>query len=260
MSEYEIQGRFEVDISNIDADLNALDNSSSNVFRRIAQRLRIETRELLVSTFEEALADLEEDQMGSAVQHSMLSNVARLPIAVLADPNGVAAEIDFNDLGTRGDLEAGFHYHALLRGKGFLELPYAGQEMHNDDDPDTRYEFVQAMMNGDFFETAKGYTVSTEGLWEQTQEVRATFWGNKSPAWLYLEFGQEEWDPTIEPKDITGQFQEAFSELGAAIFEEEWTAAIEVLEEYENEGFAKDITGGAKGRFRNEFGQFLPKP
>lgn len=239
---YQVGGRFDIDISEIEADLDALDQASPRVFRNIGQRLRIEGSQLLVTIFEEALADLDEDQMGEPVKQAMLENAAHLPINVSAGAQGVTAEVDFEALGSRADLIAGFHYHALLKSKGFVELPYGGEEMYNDD-AEIRYEFVNAMMTGDVFETVKGRPIETAGLWDETQQARAEFWGDISPAWLYLEFGQEDWEPHIEPKDITGQFREAFSELGSAIFAEEWESVIAHLQEYEEFG-AEETFGG----------------
>lgn len=257
MSELDLETHFEVDISQIDADLTVLDSISSNVFRRIARRIRIACITILDDIFETATAGLDKGQMHPIVVEALLRNVSTMPIIVHSDQDGVSAEVDFETLGGWDDIEEASHYHASTE-EGQIELPYGGEEMEND--VTDRHSFVLAMIEGVGWPNPRGGLIPTAGLWDETNEARQAYWGSKSPAWLYLEYGQEEWEPTIPPHDITGKFSERFNEEATAIFEEEWTAAVELLEEYESAGFERDIGGGAAGRYRDEGGRFLPKP
>lgn len=127
---------------------------------------------------------------------------------LIAQPGEVV--LDFEQLGTVDDLVEGFHYGAKIEGGGQVDLPYGGEVLKND--VNERYQAWLRILHG---ETWHGLDYSSS--WSETIQARLDAWEGKAPQWLLLQYGQTEWEPTIQPnaivEDVTAELFVVFDRL-----------------------------------------------
>lgn len=118
--------------------------------------------------------------------------------------------VNFEAMGTLSDLVEGYHYKARIDKESHVELPYQGEELKND--TERRYEFWLKVFHGE-----KYHNFNYAGAWNETIAARLTVWGNRAPQWLLLQYGQEEYEPTISPypivEDVTFDLREMFDSM-----------------------------------------------
>lgn len=255
----EEQGSLEffVDDSAIQEALGIIGNSLPEVMDNVATRTSSIAKGVLTDIFIETMDRLSYDAFAPEFRDAIIRNVEALPVEVSATATGGSAFIDFTVLGDRADLERAFHRNAVLRGGHRLTEPYNGQELAVED-ADIRHLFFEAMLRGEPFQAYDGNIIQTAGLWDKTKQEYLEIWGDKSPQWLYLQYGQSQFEPKIPPGNILESFQEQMGELVTSVFQEEVEAAVAFANTAQS-----GITGVA-GRYQSPAGgitirgQFYP--
>ena len=157
----------------------------------------------------------------------LLSQLSELQVETSISEYSFNIAFNFNQLGTKDDLMQGYHYGALLKSGGFVDLPWHGgsSDASLKNDVMTRYEFWTALR---FNLTYKGRPIENT-LWNDTINARVSTWNSlgKAPEWLLLQYGQQEWEPTLEPTPIIENTRAILKELGQEIF------ADELLQQYQ---------------------------
>lgn len=237
--------RFVPDTSDIDATMQRLDQVMPRVMARVSKTTAEYARIILADVFVAAMDRLSYDQFAPEFRDKLLENLARIPIAATATPQFAAVELDLGFLGGKDDLEKAFHRHALLtdhRHIGPLE-PYVGQDMVVKD-ADDRHRYFESILYGDVvFQAKDGRNIPIPpGLWEKTKQEYLAIWGEKSPQWLYLEYGQTLYEPQIPPANIVQTFRDEFAAVSTLVFENEMDRALAVAAP-EERGIKKGSTG-----------------
>lgn len=231
----------------------ALQRNFSNADRSIAQAFRnisVEFAEQAESVIQEILiraaAQAGSDAFPVSYIEPMLEAAAN---TVIIAPNEVA--IDLEQMGTYDDLQEGFHYGAKIEGGDRVGLPYEGEPLKND--TQSRYEAWQKVFHG---ETWHGIDYS--GSWSETIAARLEAWGDKAPQWLLLQYGQEEFEPTIQPYPLV---EEITAEL-TVIFEGTLRTEVNAIADSFNAGttykpvFSSAPSGRAYYNVRDTKGRF----
>lgn len=265
--------RFIPDTSDVDIAAQRLHDLEPQILARVSKAVAEMAKLVLAQTFIDAMERLSYDQFAPEFRSKILENVSRMPIVAQANPNYASVEIDFGVLGGKDDLEKAFHRHALLRegrhlGSANPLEPYTGQELAIPD-ADDRHVFFEAMLYGDLVYQAKdGRLINIEpGLWERTKQEYLAIWGDKSPQWLYLQYGQTLYEPKIPPSNLIENFKEDFNAVATLVYEQEFQAALAIANPEEFgitrtpvRGFLQAPSGGISIRGRTyKGGQFTPR-
>lgn len=235
-----------------------------------AAHIRNGLESIIIDTYENALT-----QAGSGF-HQIYADHLRQGIfrylnpQVYATDTEIVAEVfDISTLGDYGDLEEGFHRYALenpLQPEGIkfslavnvVELPYTGQQLYNEDDPDARYDFWKSVVDGTPYEVqtkSKGgytFTVPTEGYYEDTLLNRVEVWGDRYPEWLLLEYGTPYY-PEISPTHISYFIQQNCFAYMEQIWQQEFDAIVDAWNSsrpltYSEAALANDYLFEPRGR------------
>lgn len=173
-------------------------NNIGGEFAEIAENLLIE---ILI----QAAAQAGPDAFPLAYIEPMLEAAKEV---VTVYPGGIA--LDFEALGNAQELSEGFHYGAKAAGGGQIDLPYRGEALKND--TESRYDAWQRVFHGESW-----HGIDYSGAWSETIAARLAVWGNKAPQWLLLQYGQEEFEPTIAPfpivEDVTAELYGVFQSM-----------------------------------------------
>lgn len=237
-------------------------------------RIRSELRGIIREGFEIAL---DESGLHPIYQNHLRQGMAQYPPEVYATPDGLVAQyFDIESLGDYGDLEQGFHYHALLAGDSsqfsvsnprLSELPYTGAELFNDHEK--RYDFWQALVEGLPYEISLGgginprtggrtpthnRTIITTGLYEETLRARVNYWGDRYPEWLLLEYGQD-FEPVTPPTHFKELTEIRVQEYMEEIYEEILDSIISV---WEQETITTNSAGQLIEKGTGRFAKYLP--
>lgn len=210
--------QFLVDISEVTESLQLMNNLPHYVLTEVANQVEQEGRLVLLSAFEEAMQHQSYDSFPEEFRDHVREVVSNVKFDKIIEGSAFSVSFDFNQLGTRQDLERAFHQGALLAdGKTRLDGPYTGQALKNDaNDPHktrNRHIYWLAVHRGDTRapNPERPGTVPVEsGAWERTKRKYVEIWGDKAPQWLYLQFGQNKWDPTILGFPIIETFNQTF--------------------------------------------------
>ena len=224
-----------------------------------APRVRAGLQEVILATYETALAEAGPGFPAIYAEHlyeGISSNLQ--PFVAVTGSQLIAQVFDITALGTYNDLEEGFHRHALedpLQPDGtkfsltvnVVDLPYVGQGLYNADDPEARYEFWQAVVDGtDYTVKTKenggyAFSVPTAGLYEETLRDRISVWGNRYPEWLILEYGSDTY-PQVPPTHISYFIQQNCLEFMETVWESEFNA---ILDAWNTQSIPVEIPQGA---------------
>ncbi len=179
------------------------DRAIEQAFRNISSSFTVQAKAVIDDILIKAAAQAGSEAFPLAYIEPMLRAAGNI---IISQPTEVF--VDFESLGTVEDLQEGFHYMARIDSESHVELPYGGEPLKND--TEQRYIAWQRVFHG---ETWHGIDYS--GSWSETIAARLEVWGDRAPQWLLLQYGQEEFEPTINPYPIV---EEITSDL-AAIFE-----------------------------------------
>ena len=185
----------------------------SRAFNTIRYAFTLEAQNIIDETLIQAAAQEGADAFPPHYVEPMISAAHKIIVT-----SGIDILIDFELMGTWDDLTAGYHEGARLAGGGSVSLPWTGgtSESGLKNDVVDRYEFWLAVFHGDTYNN-----ISTEGLWEDTIAARLDAWGDKAPQWLLLEYGQEEWEPTITAYPIIETITTEITDLFTSMLTEE---------------------------------------
>lgn len=228
-------------------------------------------REALISVFEAACEIANSDDgFPEEFQSHLLNAVKNLDINIITVPGEVFVSVDFDELGNRQDLERAFHQGAQLEGGGRLWGPYEGQALKNDD-AEERHIFWEAIRFGRPRAQVHGKNIKVNSnyTWEDTIQQYINIWGEKAPEWLFIQFGQEEWEPYVPQWDIIADFYSTFNVL----LETSLTALVEhevaIANSYQSLGVETGFTSKGQPRLLSSSvmvrgksyraGQFIPK-
>lgn len=219
--------KFVVDDSQVLEFVAALQDEIPNIMARIEERTSGFARQILAGTFYDAMDRLSYDQFAPEFRDKLLENLGKIPIITEVDGNGGQVSFDLEFLGTKEDLERAFHRHAVLETHHQLTEPYTGQALAVRD-ADVRHEFFLAMMRGEAFQGRDGRVIQTAGLWQTTKQEYLEIWGDKSPQWLYLEYGQSRFEPKIPAYSVIEEVQANMEALVDLVFTQEFDAAFKI--------------------------------
>lgn len=185
--------------------LNASSAQLERAFNDIGYAFAQEANAIVEETLIQAAAHAGPDAFPPQYIAPMLSAASKIVTVI---PGSV--ELNFEEMGTATDLAEGYHYGAKIAGGGQVELPYTGEELKNE--TEVRYQAWLRVFHGDTW-----HGINYAGVWNETITARLTVWADKAPQWLLLEYGQEEWEPTIDPypivEDITTELYGLFETM-----------------------------------------------
>jgi len=260
---------YEADISSILEALNKMDRIAEPVLQEAANLIVQAGRELLESEFQYAIDQQNQISFPPEFAEHVMEVVSQAPFVKHVSAKSFEIGFDFNELGTVKELRRAFHQGARTADGDVIDGPYEGEELA-EPDAETRHLFWEAMATGKSkaphpHDPAKSIRIP-EGAWEETKAKYIDIWGDKAPQWLYLQFGQRRWEPTIQPTNIIEGFTESFNQIASEIFYETVNAAVE---EAQNNIFTAPTEHGRRltssiselgpsGKPR-QAGQFYPK-
>lgn len=196
--------RFDVQgFKELERNIQNADRATERAFRNVSPAFIQQANVIISDVLIKAAAQAGNDAFPLAYIEPMLEAANKI---VITSPGEVF--IDFDELGTYDELEEGFHYGAKIEGGGQVDLPYGGEPLKND--TEQRYAAWQRVFHGDTW-----HGLDYSGSWSETIAARLSAWGDKAPQWLLLQYGQEEFEPTIQPYPIV---EEISTDL-ATIFE-----------------------------------------
>jgi hypothetical protein len=214
--------------------LNATPEQITRAFTNIGASFSQIAEEVVVDTLVQAAAQAGPEAFPTQYIPPMVEAARRIIITL---PTEVF--IDFDQLGTADELAEAYHYKAKMAEGGLVDLPYGGEDLRNDEEG--RYFGWLRVFHG---ETWHGIDYS--GAWDETIAARLSVWGNKAPQWLLLEYGQVDWEPSIEPFPIV---ENITSEL-SVIFYDMLQESVEEIINALNQPVPKSVAPrDARGRF-----------
>jgi hypothetical protein len=189
-------------------------------------------------------------------QH-MVRNAGQIDPDVIVDANGVTVMFDLEEsLGGQDDLTRAYHQGAVLADGTRLDGPYEGQALKQED-PEQRHIFWKALREGQNTVTlehqGRSGAVHLQGDWDSTIQKYLQIWGSKSPQWLFIQFGQEEWEPYIPQYDIFDAIETSFSTVASTIMASVLQAITDRANSYTNAGLEVGYTS-EKGPLRIKSG------
>lgn len=204
MTQFQVKG-----FKELERALGASSASITKAFSNVSLTFAQTAEQVVVNTLVEAAASAGPEAFPPAYIAPMLG-AARGIINITSNEIG----IDFEAMGTQGDLIEGFHYGARIEGGDHVGLPYLGESLKND--VEERYIAWLRVYHG---ETWHGIDYS--GTWTETIGARLDAWGDKAPQWLLLQYGQTEWEPTNDPFPIIENVTTELSILFEALLRNE---------------------------------------
>ena len=192
---------------NIDAVIAGSERISTT-YERLSSLIESEmfrtVKDILVDEFQDAVVRADSDDgFPARYQQHLMETVRQIIPTVLMNGGQLFVNLDLEEwLGGEEDLRKAFHQGAQLAEGGRLWGDYTGQALKNSDAGE-RHTFWEALRYGKDSVDIKGKEVHIrDSSWEETMEQYLKIWGEKSPQWLFIQFGQEEWEPTVPEIDI----------------------------------------------------------
>lgn len=219
---------FDVDISEILDSLDAMDSIPSFIMDDIADEVDVIARSLLRQVFEEAIDKQSEEGFPQEFRDHVMEVIGFMDVDRVVGQGHAEIFVDFNQLGTLNDLTKAFHQGAKLAEGGIVDGPYEGEALLNP--VDERHEFWLAVRTGTrSVPNVKGHgkIPIKEGAWEETKRKYVEIWGDKAPEWLYLQFGQDKWEPHIRASSIVEDFSARFQQQANEVWQRRLSQAVE---------------------------------
>lgn len=243
---------FTADISEVTKALNAMDQIPRRVLQNVANEIKFIAQEELFNTFVEAIDQQSEEAFPDEFRAHMMDVVSNAEF--LTSVGGTSFELffDFNQLGDRKDLERAFHQGAILADGTRLDGPYTGQALRNDaPERHIYWEAIRKGLNSVPNPKGPGNVHFKPDAWEQTKNKYIEIWGDKAPQWLYLQFGQQAWEPKIKSFPIIETFSSTLRELAEQTF---FNHVAQEIEYAQNQGAVFTPFGPRLTRPTNEIG------
>lgn len=238
---------FEVNIEAILASSNYLGHMGSRL-GTIEGQLKQIAKIALVDVFEEAVVEADSYEGFPVEFQNHTLNVVRDFQGYYVIYDGVSAfvSVDFDALGTQEELRRAFHQGARLADGGNLWGPYEGQALASSD-PEAAHTFWEAVRFNQktAFNPTTGKRMPTSKVkyqWDEIVNKYVEIWGEKCPEWLFIQYGQEEWEPIIPQYDIIGEFESRFFSLAEDLLVAWVEAEVRIAEAYESTGVSVGFT------------------
>lgn len=233
---------YQVNVEEVEKLANYLDTAGEDILERFQEEMVDVAHIILGEVFIRSWAGLDERQFPGVYRSHILDVVDNLPIEFIGDGYHTAGiAIDFDEIGTRDELEAAYHRHAKLAGGGEVEGAYDGEELKNA--TADRHVFFEALINGtDYVDPKTGKKIPArklQGKWDETLDEYLEIWGDKSPEWLFLQHGTR-WSPSIPPYDIEGEINRLINLRGDQLWAAEWARVLGSEEIQGNAGLAEE--------------------
>lgn len=235
---------------NIDAVVESLDYIDASL-SRISSLIESEMYGLVKSVIYDEFSlgcriANSDDGFPPEFQEHLLNNVENIIPTVIPDGyGGIFVSIDFEQwLGGQDDLTKAFHQGALLEDGTKLWGPYTGQPLKQED-TGIRHEFWEAVRRGDRSVQIEDKNVHFEASWDDTIEQYLNIWGEKSPQWLFIQFGQEEWAPYVVQYDLINNIQEAVNAAATEYLTTMVESTIRIANTYKTAGLDVGYSGSS---------------
>ena len=238
--------KFFVNTSAVEAGAAYIATGFSKAVPTIKKEMRNLVKQIMIQEF--AAAGQIGNQNGGfppAYQEHLLANVSQIEPFIWTDSHGVIVEFDLEEeLGGHDDLTRAYHQGAYLADGSKLWGPYEGQALKQDNDAE-RHVYWEALRRGEtsVAPANRSGRVKLEGNWEDTIQQYLEIWGDKSPQWLFLQFGQEEWDPYIPQVDIINNIEDAVQATAVAYLASVFQSIVDVANKYKTAGLDVGYTG-----------------
>jgi len=250
-----------VDTSEFVQRMEQIEQSMRYALQSAAVSIRERIENITVGLYYNAIAQAGNGFPAIYASHLLRGIQSLRPEVISTDTEIIVRNLDIQGLGDGGDLQEGYHYHAILAlddPKNFavtnvslMELPFTGQALYNTD-REVRYDFWKAVVDGtDYTVTFGGgkaptheRTFSTVGLYEETLLARVNWWGNRYPEWMILEYGTSYY-PSVPATHFTFFIEQGIREF----VEQEFQIIADSIAEVAN---APTVT-------RNSIGQLIDK-
>lgn len=184
-----------------------------------------------------------EDGFPEEFQEHLLNNVSKIIPSIFMDMHGLFISFDLEEwLGGYDDLTKAFHQGAQLEGGGQLFGPYTGQALKQDD-AEIRHVFWEAIRYGKAKADIGGKHVPVTGTWDDTIQHYLDIWGEKSPQWLFIQFGQEEWQPYIPQIDVLDNIENVIQAAAASYLAGVLASSVAIANTYKTVGLEVGYTG-----------------
>ena len=234
---------------NVDAVVGAAEYVAGSAIKAAAQieNMAFElTKEILHDEFEYAgrLAN-SDGGFPQQYQDHLLGVVDGIIPHVRFNGSEILVSIDLEEeLGGYDDLTRAYHRHAKLAGGEELIEPYEGQALKQED-AGIRHIYWQALQSGADKVSVPGRSgsVPIKGNWEETIREYVEIWGDKAPEWLFIQFGQEEWDPTIMQVDVAFNIENALQSIMGVTLENYFARLVTIANTYKSTGLEVGYTG-----------------
>lgn len=148
-------------------------------------------------------------------QNHVMQSLENIEIEESTGFGSALVSFDFDSLGDWDDLVRAFHQGAKTVEGDVIWGEYQGETLKNP--VDIRYGIWYSL---------------DEGKWEATKDKRIEIWGNKAPEWLYVQFGQEDWEPIIPPQAVIEEFTTRFFDAAQAIVRSYIATALDTVNAY----------------------------
>lgn len=264
---------FQINVDAIVASSRLIGDFANNA--AIAGAMKSIVKLAMIEVFEEAM-DYANSYDGFPVewqQHTM--NVVRgfNDFVVTVGAFGVYIGIDFDALGTQSELRRAFHQGAMLEGGGHLWGPYEGQALASKDS-EAAHTFWEAIRYNQktAFNPATGKRMPTSKVpyqWDEVVNKYVEIWGEKCPEWLFIQYGQEEWEPIVPQFDLEGEVGYRLGSLAETMLAEFLDDTVRIANLYRSAGAEVGYTGSGTPRLESPLltvgsktyrkGQFVPK-
>jgi hypothetical protein len=249
---------FTVDIQSILNATNYLDHVPIEAVPRLSQEIKQLAKITLFKTFFTAL-HYANSQGGfpAPFQEHVLSAVNRLPIDSRVSGTLIQITIDFEWLGTSEELSRAYHQGARLEDGGYLWGPYTGQALSSKDvfKRFAAWNAVYYDLGGTKFgKKSKVYYLPEWASWEATMQQRISIWGDKAPEWIFVQMGQQVYDPKIPVGTVFEDFEAEFRAKSTILFAKEIEKIMLRVNQFRAQGIPASITPG--GRIRVPLGRF----
>ncbi len=228
--------------------LSSASNELGSIISRATDYFKSNAIQMINEEIISAAAYAGEDAFPRQYLYGILEHI---PGILITEGNSLV--LDFDELGTYAVLTTAFHYGARLSSGGTVELPWhgGGGDSGLKNEVDKRYDFWSAVHGGYRYRN-----ITTTGLWPETIAARVDQWNSlgKAPQWLFLQYGQEEWEPTIDPSPIVENITDNLYSLWRTILQGELDALIDQINDskpgvrYEPRGRGAKLRGPL-GRF-----------
>jgi len=254
---------FEVNIDAILASADLIGTMGSRL-GTIERELKSIAKIALVETFEEAVIDADSyDGFPPEFQDHTMRVIRNFEsYYVIYDGYSVFVSVDFDDLGTQEELRRAFHQGARLADKSILWGPYEGQPLASGN-PQQSHDFWEAVRYGNptWFNEKTKKDIPMDKLvkhpWDEVVNKYVEIWGDKCPEWLFIQWGQEEWEPIVPQYDIIGEFETKFFTLCEELLTTFVEAQIRQAEAYETIGAKVGFTSKGQPRLLSGSESFI---